>query len=145
MKVVYRPSDTDEHVWDLDPKRFMAGEREIAERLSGKRYIEWLDDVERGGALSRRVLLWLLLKREHPSLKFSDVDFGWGELELSYTRAELVQVRARLAEAGVEEVNGQPLAQALAALDRAIAEAGDDEGTDVAPGEAPPPTGGTAD
>lgn len=128
MYLVYKPEGSEEPKrWKYQPKKLMSAEREKLERLTDRNYSEFTKDVVAGNALCRRALLFVFLKREHPTTRFEDVDFAWDELTLEYSKGELRLIRAEVSES----VSGEKAAAVLGKLDEQIAEAyedPDDEG-----------------
>jgi hypothetical protein len=78
--------------------------------------------VQKGNSKCRRALLYLYLKREHPTLKFDDVDFAWDELVLEHSKGELQLMREQLPDS----VPPEQLEAVRAKLDEEIAEAYED-------------------
>lgn len=123
MYLKYEPEGTDEPKrWKYQPKKLMSVEREMLERYTGKNFTEFSTDVLKGNSKCRRALLYLYLKREHPTLKFDDVDFAWDELTLEHSKGELLLMRENVAES----VPAEQLAAVLEKLDQEIAEADED-------------------
>jgi hypothetical protein len=126
--LVYKPEGSEEpRRWKYQPKKLMSAEREKLERLTDRNYSEFTKDVVAGNSLCRRALLFVYLKREHPTTRFEDVDFAWDELTLEYSKGELLMIRAEVSET----VSGEKAAAVLGKLDEQIAEAyedPDDEG-----------------
>lgn len=123
MYMIYQPEGTEEPKrWKLQPKKIMSAEREAAERVTGLDWGEITIKVQKGNSKCRRALLWIYLKRDHHELKFADVDFAWDELRFEYSKAELREMRDRVAEVAT----GDEGAAALAGLDRQIEEAFED-------------------
>jgi hypothetical protein len=121
--LVYHPEgDEAEQRWAYDPLKLRATEREMLERQTGENFTEFTGKVLQGNARCRRALLFLFLRREHPRVKFDDVDFGWDELRLEYSRQELGQMREQVAE----RMSGDDRDAALARLDQEIETAYDD-------------------
>jgi len=119
----YEPEGSDEPKrWKYQPKKLMSAEREMLERYTGKNFTEFSTDVLKGNSKCRRALLYLYLKREHPTLKFDDVDFAWDELTLEHSKGELLLMRENVAES----VPAEQLAAVLEKLDQEIAEADED-------------------
>ncbi|WP_340376441.1 hypothetical protein U5640_15840 [Streptomyces sp. SS7] len=100
----------------------MSAEREMLERKTGKDFSDFTTAVLAGNSLCRRALLYMFLKRQHPSIKWDDVDFAWDELKLEYSRQELAKMR----EAVAENVEGAERENTLANLDREIETAVDE-------------------
>lgn len=97
MLLVYKPDGTDEpQVFPYNPRKLMSVERELIEKISGKLYAEWSQDVVRGGSRARRVLLYIMLKRQHPTIKYDDVDFAWDELTLQQSKQEYDELIAQI-------------------------------------------------
>lgn len=121
MLVTYTPESGDAQRWEFDPKRVRASEAEAIEKRAGENWDSWLFAVQAGSMRARRVLLWHLLRREHPSLRWEDTpDFYAGELLVEHTVAELTEIRDRVEAA---RLSADQREQALTALDVAITEA----------------------
>ncbi|WP_328962975.1 hypothetical protein [Streptomyces virginiae] len=99
MYLVYQPDGSDEPKrWAYNPRRIMSAERERVEKITGRDWSEFTAAVMKGNSLCRRALLFVFLKREHPTTRFEDVDFAWDELRLEHSRGELVLIREQVAE-----------------------------------------------
>lgn len=123
MYLVYKPEGADEPKrWKYNPKKLMSAEREMLERRTGKNFSEFTVDVQKGNSLCRRALLFMYLKREHPTIKYDDVDFAWDELTLEHSKGELLLMRENVAGS----VPPDQLAAVLEKLDEEIAEAFED-------------------
>lgn len=103
MKVTYTPEDGDEQVFKYNPNALMSAEREALEKITGRSFNDFAMGVLKGNALCRRALLYVLRKREHPTLRFDDVDFLWDELTVEMTRGEIELAVARLREKNGDE------------------------------------------
>lgn len=123
MYLEYKPEGAEEPKrWKYNPKKLMSVEREDLERRTGRNYSQFTADVLQGSSLCRRALLFTFLRREHPKLRFEDVDFAWDELKLDYTRGEWLEMR----EGVLETQHGEELAAALTQIDKALEDAWDD-------------------
>lgn len=123
MYLVYHPEgDTEEQRWEYRPTKLKATEREMLERQTGENFTDFTGKVLQGNALCRRALLFLFLRRQHPRIKWDDVDFMWDELRLEYSKQELLEMRERAADS----MAGEDRAAALAKLDEEIETAYDD-------------------
>ncbi|MEU3972338.1 hypothetical protein [Streptomyces bacillaris] len=100
----------------------MSVEREDIERRTSRHFAQFTQDVLQGNSLCRRALLFTYLRREHPKVKFEDVDFGWDELKLEYSRQEYQEMREGILGA----LHGDELAAALQQIDAAMEDAYDD-------------------
>ncbi|MGA5472523.1 hypothetical protein ACPCUK_27590 [Streptomyces arboris] len=120
--VLHREGESEPTRWRYDPKRLMSVEREDLERRTGRHFAQFTTDVLQGNSLCRRALLFTYLRREHPKVKFEDVEFAWDELKLEYSRQEYQKMR----EGVLESMHGDDLAAALQSIDRNLEDAYDD-------------------
>ncbi|MFG2899523.1 hypothetical protein ACGFZH_20880 [Streptomyces zaomyceticus] len=123
MYLVYQPEgQTEPTRWRYNPRRLMTVERETIERLTGKNFSEFTGAVLQGNSSCRRALLYTFLRRDHPKIKYEDVEFFWDELKLEYSKQEWEGMRDR----AVADLVGAERDQALAQFEAEIAEAFDD-------------------
>ncbi|MFD7428404.1 hypothetical protein ACFV6Z_15350 [Streptomyces sp. NPDC059818] len=120
--VLQREGDETPTRWRYDFKKLMSVEREDIERRTGKNFAQFTQDVLQGNSLCRRALLFTYLRRDHPKTRFEDVDFGWNELRLEYSKQEFETMRENV----LESLHGDELAAALASIDKNIEGAFDD-------------------
>lgn len=121
MYLVYEPDGGEEQRFQYKPQKLMSAEREALERRSRMDFTDFTKGVLNGNAVCRRALLWVLRKREHPTLKFEDVDFAWDELRLEYSKQEYELMRDQLIENG----NADP--EQIDQINREIASAIDED------------------
>lgn len=123
MYLVYQPEGSEEPTrFKYNPRRLMSAEREMLERKSGKDFSDFTAAVLSGNSVCRRALLYMFLKRQHPTVKWDDVDFAWDELKLEYSRQELAKMRETVAE----NTSGEERENTLASLDKEIETAVDE-------------------
>jgi hypothetical protein len=123
MYLVYEPEGSEEPKrWKYNPRKMMSAEREWIERRTDRTWSEFTKDVIAGSSVCRRALLYTFLKREHPTVRWEDVDFAWDELTLEYSKAELIEIRNQVADTQ----SGEQAAAVLAKLDEQIADAYED-------------------
>jgi hypothetical protein len=93
MIVTYREAGAEAPTtWEFDPEEIpMAAADMIERRFDSERpsFERWLSAVQGGSARARRVLLWYLLQRDHPKLRFEDVNPPRGTVGVVYTKAEV--------------------------------------------------------
>jgi hypothetical protein len=66
--LVYQPDGSDEPTrWPYNPRKLMSAEREAIERRTGMPFAEFTAAVLKGSSVARRALLWVMLKRDHPT------------------------------------------------------------------------------
>lgn len=122
MYLVYEPEGAEEpQRFQYKPQKLMSAEREALERRSRLDFADFTKGVLNGNAVCRRALLWVMLKRQHPTTKYEDVDFAWDELRLEYSKQEYELMRDQLIENG----NADP--EQIDQLNREIATAIDEE------------------
>ena len=141
MRLVYQPEGSSEpQKWEISLGKFRSLEVEQIEKLTGMDYgNEFKARLMKGNALARRALLFVLLRRQHPTTKFMDVDFADDELQLEMDLEELRETRKVVEVSPVISEAERPLV--LAALDEQIAEEAERAGVE---GKALTPTGETA-
>ncbi|NEB04506.1 hypothetical protein [Streptomyces sp. SID13726] len=123
MYLVYQPEGSEEPKrFKYNPRKLMSPEREMLERKTDRDFSDFTSAVLSGNSLCRRALLYMFLKREHPGIRWDDVDFAWDELKLEYSKQELLKMR----EAVSENTTGDERAATLASLDEQIATAIDE-------------------
>lgn len=84
MKFSYKPEGADEpRVWDFDPSHMKSSEMMAVERLTGMTWAEWIDACARGSMIAVHALLYVLLKRDMPSLKPDEVEFELDEVDIT--------------------------------------------------------------
>jgi hypothetical protein len=121
--LVYQPEGSEEpQRWVYNPRKLMSAEREALERRTGEPFAEFTQSVVKGSSVARRALLWVMLKRDHPTMKYDDVDFAWEELKLEYSKQEYAQM---IADAS-ENLTGEQRTLALQGLQSELESAEDD-------------------
>jgi hypothetical protein len=153
LRVTYTGGDAPQR-WTFDPDAVPVDEAEQIEAAmgSGQTWDDFTRNLINATARARRVLLWYLLKRDHPDarLLFSDVPvFKMGQLVVELGTAEIARLREQIADN--DRVTPERKRTALAALEdeyasAALAEADHDVFAEAAdpkdePLDAPPEAG----
>jgi len=121
MYVTFSPDEGDEQRWEFHPRTVLDDAAEAVERAFGDTWDSFVMGVFKGGIRARRVLLWHLMTREHPSLRVEDMPrFPLGALTVDLDREELGEFRTQTAKAPIDEATRTA---SLAWLDAQIAEA----------------------
>jgi hypothetical protein len=119
MLVKYTPENGDAKEWEFDPERVRQSEAEQIEKRSGLAYGEWARAVGNGNSKACRVLLWHLMRRDHPSYRYEDVpDFYVSELVIDLAVSELQRIRERIADSDIDPDRKQ---EALDGIDLELA------------------------
>lgn len=118
MLFIYQPQGVETpKQWDFAGTRLMNMEAEAIERVTKQTFSEWEDRLQRGGILEQRALLWVLLRRDQPGLKFDQVQFAAGDVRLELDDAEsaaaLKELDRRAADGEDFDDQTQALHQAL--------------------------------
>jgi hypothetical protein len=82
FKLVYAPTDAPRQEFKFDAGNPLNLEAEALEAAGGdawQDYSDWLVRVGSGNIRARRALLWVMLRRTDPSLRFVDVVFHTDE------------------------------------------------------------------
>lgn len=136
MFVTYKPEGEPEHVWEFDPSRVRMSELEMIEKRAGEKTEPWLQSLQMGSARARRVLLWHLLRQDHPTLRFEDVpDFRHGELVIERSVAEVMVLSDRLSKMKMDDSERETLASVM---EVELLEAQQREGLTIHEGEVVP-------
>lgn len=124
MKLIYRPEDPadgDPGEWDVDIHGMRQSVAEKLEHDFGGTIDEFEQAVITGLSRARRLLLWHVMKFEHPHLRLAQVpDFRTGDLDVELDVDELKRTRERVAaNAGLSDYERTKI---LALVDGEIAE-----------------------
>ena len=69
-----------EHTFDSN--RFMLSEARAIEKVCGCTFQQWSDNLQSGSMEALAALVWIVMKRSDPELRFSDVDFALDSVEI---------------------------------------------------------------
>lgn len=150
MKLTFRPQNGDEQSWTIDLDQFRVAEREECERRSGLDWGPFKAALVRDKTSAIRALLFVLIRRTHPTYRWDDVDFCDDEVQVETTIADLEKGRAQIE--ATANLSTKDKAELLESVDQMIAEkvALDAEAIangavePVDEGKAPPPTSATS-
>lgn len=146
MYVTYTPEDGDKREWSFRPGRVRVSEQVLIEKKSGMRWDEWVSNCKMGNASARRVLLWHLLRLEHPHYRFEDVpDFYADELLVELSVPELLEAREMFVKSGAadREDGRQMLDMMDAEIEESRAKYGDGESGKANSATSPSDTSGS--
>lgn len=83
LRITYAPDGGDPQQFEFDPENPLNLEAEAVENVGGEAWEDWglfLLRLGNGNARARRALLWVLLRRTNPQLRFADLVFHFREL-----------------------------------------------------------------
>lgn len=142
MYVIHAPDGGEERRWDYKPDDLPYEEAELLEETLNITFEEFKGKVVMGGARARRALLWVLLRRDTPGIRFTDVQLKRaGELTVEFDADEISSMRDAAMKADLTEDERR---QFLAALDVMDADAIERVSAEV-PKETPAGPSGTSD
>lgn len=133
MQFVYKPEGADPKAWEFRPEKLMSPEAEAIERLTKMTFGEWTRAVRGGSMLALHGLLYVMLKREYPTLKWDEVQFSLSEVDFELTDEETAELRTELeAKDAAGELNAdeREFLEQLRAETPEPPEAVEDQGTD---------------
>lgn len=101
MFVTYKPEDGDKQEWTFNPGRIRASEGQVLLREYGeKNWDLFVQGIRQNDLHARRVLLWHLMRRDHPMVKFADTpDFYADEMQVEFSSTELAELIDQIAAA----------------------------------------------
>lgn len=114
MIVTFTPTENDTRIYEFKPRLLPNSDAELLEKLTGKTYQSFVQDVTSGNALARRALVFLFEKRTHPTLKWAAFDFPYGAVEVEYDRDEYAAMREAIeADTSLEDEDKAPIVAQL--------------------------------
>lgn len=99
MQFVYQPEGAEAKRWEFEPNKLMSPEAEAIERHTGLTFQEWGQAVTKGSILALHGLLFVLLKRSDPTLKWDAVQFCMDDLDFQLDDEETAQAIGNLESA----------------------------------------------
>jgi hypothetical protein len=98
MKFVYKPEGAEPKSWDFAPDRLMNAEAEAIERHTGLTFGEFVDKISATSFLAIHGLLYVMLKRTIPTLKWDEVQFSLADVDFELDDAEAADAVRELAD-----------------------------------------------
>ena len=68
--------------YEFDSEKLMLSEARSIEKVCGCTFQEWSERLQSGSMEALAALVWIVQKRENPELRFSEVDFPIGSVEI---------------------------------------------------------------
>lgn len=88
MRFVYKPEGAEPKSWEFAPGKLMNVEAETIEKHTGMTFGEWGQKVGGGSILAIHGLLYVLLKRTTPTLRWDDVQFCLDDVDFEVDDAD---------------------------------------------------------
>lgn len=113
MRFSYTPEGADKRTWDFKPGKLMSVEAEVIERLTGLTYKQFTESLGETSITATHALLYVLLKRSDPTLKYDQVQFCIDEIEFDLdddeTAAAITELERRKADRPLTEEEAEAL------------------------------------
>lgn len=105
MDVTYDPEDgSPVRTWTFDPDDLLRSEAQAIEKAYGGPWEQFINSLRVKDAKARTVLMWHLLKQDHPKLKFDDTpDFRMRQMVVEQSSAELRAVYEEIGKMKLSE------------------------------------------
>lgn len=100
--------------------KLMSVEAEKIEEITGWSFEEFQTRLVKGFVKARRVLLWVLLKRTHPSLKLADLDVPVDAIVMEFDRDEfdaMIEAMRKAEASEQDEAKAAEMAQVIATFE----------------------------
>lgn len=122
MYLVFRPDEGDEQRYQFTPAKMSNFDAEAIERETGLTWAQFGEKLTQNSIIAMRALLWVLQRRQHPTLKYRDVSFQLDQVDVEPEPSELAAAReALLAD---DRLPDEERAAQLALVDEQIAKFG---------------------
>lgn len=120
MFLIYSPAGEPRREWVFKPNDILNREAEQIEKVCSCTWQEFLERLQKGQTMARRALLWTMLRRDHSVLRFSDVEFRQGELDVEFDKDELREIRSSTERAPEVAFDGKDRDAVLEVIDQEI-------------------------
>lgn len=125
MKFVYKPEGAEPRTWPMQLNKLMNPEAEAIEKHTGMTFGQFQEALENDSVLAIHGFLYVMLKREQPTLKWDEVQFCLDDVDLELDEQDKIESRDYLlAEAKTRELTNAEQAM----LDAFITEIGMPQG-----------------
>lgn len=96
MRFVYKPEGAEPRSWDFAPDRLLNVEAIAIEKVTGLTLAGLMAGIKASSMTAITGLLWVLLKRGEPSLRFEQVQFSLSEVDFEVDDDEAADILASL-------------------------------------------------
>lgn len=96
MRLIYTPEDGEKREWLFAPMHLMTPESEAIEEVGGALWDNYDDfgvKFMNGNRRAYRAALWIMLRRENPSLRFAELSVRADEIDIDFDDAEQARIR----------------------------------------------------
>jgi hypothetical protein len=96
MIVTYLPAGGEPREWTFRPMEVSSREAELVEEYLAVTYAMWVKAFQTGSIKAQRIALWLLLRRDDPTLGLESVDYQVRELRCRFEGSEAGEMRLQV-------------------------------------------------
>lgn len=99
MLLIYTPESGERREWQFQPYEAWSFETELVESVGGQMWISWdgfLSLLRVDNTKAKRALLWVMLRRDKPDLRFVDLVTKAKEITIGLDVDERADLRRRL-------------------------------------------------
>jgi hypothetical protein len=118
LKVIYTPEGADPREWDFDPGKMHDVEAIEIEKRTGLTYAEFGERFLKGSILAKKALLFVLMRRSIPTLKWDELQFTVEEVNVEFDADEKTKMvdalQKKASDEGLEPEEKQVLDSFLA-------------------------------
>lgn len=68
--------------FDFDPNKMTNVEGMAIEKVTGMTFGEWTESLKTGSMTAQTALVWVIQKRQNPTLRFGEVEFEMGAVQV---------------------------------------------------------------
>jgi hypothetical protein len=120
MIVTYLPAAAEPREWTFRPMEVSSREAELVEEYLAVTYAMWVKAFQTGSIKAQRIALWLLLRRDDPTLPLESVDYQVRELRCRFEGSEAHEMRLQVQDD--PDLDEEERARLLARIDLALDE-----------------------
>jgi hypothetical protein len=91
--ITYTPAEGEKREWQFTPRKLMSPEAEAIEKVTKWTFQEFGAKFLAGSMLAYRAVVWIMLKRENPPLRFDDVSICMDDISVGFDDQESAQIR----------------------------------------------------
>lgn len=110
----FRPTPGEPLSFTWAPNKIMSAEAEAIEDATDWTFEEFGAKFLKGSMKAKRAALWILLKREHPTMRFRDLSFAPTEVVVDFDDEEVAALRKAVED--TPDLDAEQRAEILAAL-----------------------------
>ncbi|SET43514.1 hypothetical protein [Nonomuraea wenchangensis] len=114
MIVTYTPQGGTAQTWTYKQDELTSAEAELIEDSTGLTIEEFDAELIKGRTKCKRALLWLQMRKDHPSLRFNEVEFRVGDLKTEYDNDEKALLRDAIEKSDLPESQKKAALELLA-------------------------------